>query len=160
MLLDSRNLMAGPANFLLSFFAALHSNSKYTYQRLHSESYTSILVDYNKIPEQISVTWGWDWSCQVSACADIGESTVSNHRWTDSRTVSITTFSHHYMHFLFSWTIITQWNMNEWNWSQRKHKSTRMWANAQPDGRPAEHRWRPVFNAPKFGWRPLLDGVQ
>ena len=22
-----------------------------------------------------------------------------------------------------------------------------MWANAQCDGRPAEHRWRPLFNA-------------
>jgi len=32
-----------------------------------------------------------------------------------------------------------------------------MWANAQPDGRPAEYRWRPLFNAAKFGWRPLLD---
>jgi len=34
-----------------------------------------------------------------------------------------------------------------------KHKinTTRMWANAQPDGRPAEHRGRPLFNAPKFG---------
>ena len=21
-----------------------------------------------------------------------------------------------------------------------------MWANAQPDGRPAEYRWRPLFN--------------
>jgi len=30
-------------------------------------------------------------------------------------------------------------------------RSTRMWANAQPDGRPAEHRWRPLFNAAKFG---------
>jgi len=28
---------------------------------------------------------------------------------------------------------------------------TRMWANAQPDGCPAEHRWRPLFNAAKFG---------
>ena len=27
---------------------------------------------------------------------------------------------------------------------------TRMWANAQPDGRPAEHRWRPLFNTAKF----------
>jgi len=27
----------------------------------------------------------------------------------------------------------------------------RMWANAQRDGRPAEHRWRPLFNAAKFG---------
>ena len=37
---------------------------------------------------------------------------------------------------------------------------TRMWANAQRDGRPAEYRWRPLFNAAKFGWRPLLDDVQ
>ena len=32
-----------------------------------------------------------------------------------------------------------------------------MWANAQRDGRPAEYRWRPLFNAAKFGSRPLLD---
>jgi len=25
-----------------------------------------------------------------------------------------------------------------------------MWANAQRDGRPAEHSWRPLFNATKF----------
>jgi len=30
-----------------------------------------------------------------------------------------------------------------------------MWANAQPDGRPAEHRWRPLFNAAKFGTKAL-----
>ena len=30
-------------------------------------------------------------------------------------------------------------------------KLTRMWANAQRDGRPSEHRWRPLFNAVKFG---------
>ena len=35
--------------------------------------------------------------------------------------------------------------------------TTRMWANAQRDGRPVEHRWRPLFNAAKFGWCPLLD---
>jgi len=34
---------------------------------------------------------------------------------------------------------------------------TRMWANAQRVGRPAEHRWRPLFNAANFGWRSLLD---
>ena len=32
-----------------------------------------------------------------------------------------------------------------------------MWANAQRDGRPAESRWRPLFNAAKFGWRRLLE---
>ena len=26
-----------------------------------------------------------------------------------------------------------------------------MWTNAQRDGRPAEYRWRPLFNAAKFG---------
>jgi len=32
-----------------------------------------------------------------------------------------------------------------------------MWANAQRDGRPAKHRWRRLFKAAKFGWRPLLE---
>jgi len=41
--------------------------------------------------------------------------------------------------------------------SQQKENRTRMWANAKRDGRPAEHRWRPLFNAAKFGWRPVLD---
>jgi len=32
-----------------------------------------------------------------------------------------------------------------------------MWANAQRDGRPAQHRWHPMFNAAKFGRRPQLE---
>jgi len=28
---------------------------------------------------------------------------------------------------------------------------SRMWVDAQSDGRPAEYRWRPLFNAAKFG---------
>jgi len=32
-----------------------------------------------------------------------------------------------------------------------------MLANAQRDGRPAEYRRHPLFNAAKFGWRPLLE---
>ena len=27
-----------------------------------------------------------------------------------------------------------------------------MWANAQRDGHLAEYRWRPLFDAAKFGW--------
>jgi len=38
-----------------------------------------------------------------------------------------------------------------------KYNITKMWANAQRDGRPAEYRWRPLFNAAKFGRRPLLE---
>jgi len=32
-----------------------------------------------------------------------------------------------------------------------EHETTRMWTDAQRDGRPAEYRWRPVFTATKFG---------
>jgi len=34
---------------------------------------------------------------------------------------------------------------------KERRKGTRMWANAQPDGRPAEQTWRPLFNAAKSG---------
>jgi len=33
----------------------------------------------------------------------------------------------------------------------RQDSELEMWANAQRDGRPAEYRWRPLFNAAKFG---------
>jgi len=32
-----------------------------------------------------------------------------------------------------------------------------MLANAQHYGRPAKCRWRPLFNATNFGWRPVLE---
>jgi len=35
-------------------------------------------------------------------------------------------------------------------YGQGDHK-LEMWANAQRDGRPAEYRWRPLFNTAKFG---------
>ena len=34
---------------------------------------------------------------------------------------------------------------------KKKERRTRMWANAQRDGRLAKHRWRPLFNAVNFG---------
>jgi len=33
----------------------------------------------------------------------------------------------------------------------KNSKILEMWANAQRDGRPAEYRWRPLFNAATFG---------
>ena len=61
----------------------------------------------------------------------------------------ITTFILIWKHgfFKLSWKFVA---LLEQNW-------TRMWANAQCDGRPAEYRWSPLFNATKFGWRPLLE---
>jgi len=32
-----------------------------------------------------------------------------------------------------------------------------MSADAQRDGRPADYTWRPLFNAAKIGWRPVLE---
>jgi len=34
---------------------------------------------------------------------------------------------------------------------RNKIKQTLMWASAERDGRPAEYRWRRLFNATKFG---------
>jgi len=34
---------------------------------------------------------------------------------------------------------------------KRRKKELEMWANAQRHGRPAERRWRPLFNAAEFG---------
>ena len=31
--------------------------------------------------------------------------------------------------------------------SFKNNNKLEMWANAQRDGRPAKHRWRPLFNA-------------
>jgi len=34
---------------------------------------------------------------------------------------------------------------------------TRNVGQCQRDGRPAEYRWRPLFNTAKFGWHPILE---
>ena len=43
------------------------------------------------------------------------------------------------------------WHLGMVGFSLRILFMTRMWANAQRDGRPAKYRWRPLFNAAKFG---------
>jgi len=35
---------------------------------------------------------------------------------------------------------------------KKKEEELEMWASPQRDGRPAEYRWRPLFNATKFGF--------
>ena len=53
-------------------------------------------------------------------------------------------------------SLLLTWNMTI-AWNMTIILVTRMWADAQRDGRTAEYRWRPLFNAAKFGWRPLLE---
>ena len=62
--------------------------------------------------------------------------------------------------YLFTWLLhYGRLRTNRVNTTRKSTRlwPTRMWANAQRDGRPAEYRWRPLFNAAKFGWRPLLE---
>ena len=44
-----------------------------------------------------------------------------------------------------------------YRYNRSSYSELDMWANVQCNGRPAEYRWHPLFNAAKFGWRPLLD---
>ena len=51
-------------------------------------------------------------------------------------------------HMTSQWITLAK---NTDNWREVViNMKTRMWANAQREGRPAEHRWRPLFNATKF----------
>jgi len=49
------------------------------------------------------------------------------------------------------------WKGDIGNIPQLKRQKLEMWANAQRDGRPAEYRWRPLFNTAKFGWCSVLE---
>ena len=44
-----------------------------------------------------------------------------------------------------------------WDQARNKKRRTRMWANGQRTGRPAECTWRPLFNAAQFGCHPVLE---
>jgi len=62
---------------------------------------------------------------------------------------------------MIQWTILmcaqklmsSQLNLPEPNKKRltKKLNTTTMWSNAQRDGHPAEHTWRPLFNTAKFG---------
>ena len=54
-------------------------------------------------------------------------------------------------------TCAQQLTYSQLNLPHGTKQKTRMWANAQRDGRSAEYRWRPLFSDAKFGWRPLLE---
>jgi len=102
-------------------------------------------IDILLLKPQVSVTLMWlpNQQCQ---------STEGSNGPKDQSSISIPPRPPHHVTIVYMHAIYSQ--------TQNNTHRTRMWANAQPDGRPAEHRWRPLFNAAKFGWRPLLDAVQ
>jgi len=56
---------------------------------------------------------------------------------------------------MLGWGTSPKWPVLCWV-GHKTSTQLELWANAWRDGRPAEHRWRPLFNAAKFGWRSLL----
>jgi len=60
------------------------------------------------------------------------------------------TFAKNRQNFQKTTVNITDWDLIHSD-SVKKHLKSRMLANALRDGRPAEYRWRPLFNAAKFG---------
>jgi len=53
---------------------------------------------------------------------------------------------------------IPDWTI--WEWCAGTQYWTTMWANAQPDGRTAEHRWHPLFNAQSLADAHYLTAAQ
>jgi len=72
--------------------------------------------------------------------------------WFCHRDAIVSTFFLPYLHTTFPGSRCCQWIP-----ISRNRNEIEMWANAQRDGRPAKYRWRPLFNAAQFGWRPLLE---
>ena len=79
--------------------------------------------------------------------------------------ISSRLFSFRMLHALFTACCITQNAVSRRGLMMSHYNSesigdtnlNRNVGHAQRDGRPAEYRWRPLFNAAKFGWRSLLD---
>jgi len=107
---------------------------------------------------------GKNWYMQLAKL--IGAMKSYKHlKWQDTNLHSISVSLHnkialHYLHNihfpLFYWHQFDSWRLIRWtsqepcgllqSKSQQNH-TLEMWANAQRDGRPAEYRWRPLFNA-------------
>ena len=58
---------------------------------------------------------------------------------------------------LRTWSTYDNLHAHRWSTYMYITNLTRMWADAQRDGRSAEYRWLPLFNVAKFSWRPVLE---
>jgi len=92
----------------------------------------------------MTVSYRWNDSVtQVEWQGHTGRMTVS-HKWIVIRRLCVEHLNNDIISHEF--VCVTKSKMN-----------LEMCANAQRDGRPAKHRWRPLFNAAKFAWCSLLD---
>ena len=72
--------------------------------------------------------------------------------WLPSRIL----LTHAYLSLSPSLDVYSLTSATSLQFRRKKIFKLEMWANAQRGGRPAEYRWRHLFNAAKFGWRSLI----
>jgi len=158
------------ALWFLSFFLFLFSSPNLSGRRLNIYHifYTWCDLTALECRSEMCCTWlagstGRKWRKKIAICAPSPQfvrlSSPLRHVLTIGQKTSWTAISPRH--------VVTIWWTSRERYGDWRHVVagctalvTRMWANAQRDGRPAEHRWRLPFNAAKLGWRPLLDAVQ
>jgi len=70
----------------------------------------------------------------------------------------ITTFSWGHFGLLKTWSVYSKFSLSlVQKYIILLYVSTRNVGQCPTNGRPAEYRWRPLFNGAKFGWRRLLE---
>ena len=105
---------------------------------------------------RLATTQGNCWTCDRK-CSSLSYTTaVMVYNVTHSREKFSDYELFKYLHLQVTckrfYTVILLWPR-----TLKNNLKTRMWANAQRDGRPAEYRWCLLLNAAKFGWLPLLE---
>jgi len=104
----------------------------------------------------------WPWKAGAKVASTPWEHMIS-HSWLHlqlaSRTLQTCECTTVTQQLLVWWSQLTSdiEDNSLWGAASMTDFNLEMCANAQSDGRPAEYRWRPLFNAAKSGWRPLLE---
>ena len=125
---------------------------------------TTLLIWLSNFDVESTVTWPFLTSCTLGKTILPLHTTISS-LWHSE--VEFGWITRTYPELLQRSTVLDSVNNNvvRTMWSTDYHHTnslaisltTRIWTNAQRDGRPAEHRWRRLFNAAKFGSCPVLE---
>jgi len=108
---------------------------------------------------------GWRavwWMCTDPACVN-DDYVRTRLSFLDAGHKVAMTFLAHKLHttchtrISSSYLLLLHWHAINAACSVNNPMPTRMWANAQHDGRPAKYRRRPLLNTAKYDWHPLLE---
>jgi len=120
-------------------------HSSFSYPISHQSVHPAALHPEGRNPQNLTVFW-------ISAFTLQRREKVERRFTTMHKTFPIKRFLDYESVGLWDCSFkSTHHNSRQW-----KQNELEMWAYAQRDGRPVEYRWRPLFNAAKFGWRLLI----